>query len=165
MVAPKRVSFSGLVPRTLRRSSREVGAASVMLRSTVSEKMKKVGRPACLASSRRQSLRRASSSSWAEVSSGAGGGGAGRLLGWTAEVPEGFAAGLGARGCKGSEGVSDVEGVGGLRLRCASLRMTGVGVGGDGRGGRAGRAMPILATMKPSRRWVTRLLGTCRMGG
>ena len=94
MVAPKRVSFSGLVPRTLRRSSRVVGAASVMLRRTVSEKMKKVGRPACLASSRRQSLRWASSSSWAEVSSAAGGGGAGRLLGWTAEVVEVGVAGL-----------------------------------------------------------------------
>jgi len=86
MVSPKRVSFSGLAPRTWLRSLSVVGAASVMLRRTVSEKMKKVGRPAALAASRRHSFRRASNSCWEDVRSPGGGGGAGRLFWWTAEV-------------------------------------------------------------------------------
>ena len=86
MAEPKVSSFSGATPRTLRKLSRLVGAASVMLRKTVSEKMKKDGRPAALAASRRQSLRRSSRASWDGVSSGGGGGAAGRLLGWTAEL-------------------------------------------------------------------------------
>jgi hypothetical protein len=48
MAEPKVSSFSGATPRTVRRVSRLVGAASVMLRRTVSEKMKKEGRPAAL---------------------------------------------------------------------------------------------------------------------
>src|SRR6202042_475524 len=87
IVGPKVSSFSGATPRTLRSVSRLVGAASVMLRRTVSEKMKKLGKPAARAASRRQSFRRSSRASCSAVSSGAGGGGgAGRLLGWTAEV-------------------------------------------------------------------------------
>src|ERR1700679_668200 len=94
MVGPYWASFSGLAPRMVLRASRVVGAAWVMLRRTVSERMKKVGRPAALAASRRQSFRRVSRVGAVGVSAAGGGGGVGRLFSWTAEVWMVLAAGL-----------------------------------------------------------------------